>query len=108
MNKVKVIINEEHQILKEQEDILNGRFGKNSWERINVPKNGWKISQIEEVVRDMKDERVVIISPIPLLILRLVKNSTVYVFHNDVREKKELPNGKIIMTIASTGWELLN
>jgi hypothetical protein len=29
------------------------------------------------------------------------------VFHNDRREKKELPNGKVIMTVAKEGWELV-
>jgi len=63
---------------------------------------------------------VVFVSPIPYLMKELSVRSvvanevgdirTLYdvrVFHNDRREKKELPNGKIIMTVASTGWQLV-
>ena len=28
--------------------------------------------------------------------------------HNDRREKKELPNGKVIMAVAQTGWQLVS
>jgi len=31
----------------------------------------------------------------------------VHIFHNDNREKKELPNGKIIHTVAQKGWVLV-
>ena len=31
----------------------------------------------------------------------------VLVFHNDKRQKRELPNGKIISVVAETGWQLV-
>jgi hypothetical protein len=30
-----------------------------------------------------------------------------FVLHNDRREKKELPNGKVIMTVAKEGWMIV-
>ena len=66
---------------------------------------------------------VIFASPVPYMLMRLsdlaaqcIDPNTgtkayalerVYVFHNDNREKKELPNGKIIQTVASTGWILV-
>jgi len=29
-----------------------------------------------------------------------------YLLHNDRREKKELPNGRVISVVAQTGWQL--
>jgi hypothetical protein len=63
---------------------------------------------------------VVFVSPIPALLLILAQRdgerfgsgandglSCVQVFHNNKREKKELPNGKIISVTATEGWELI-
>lgn len=105
-----VIINEQHTLSADQINKLNSKFGEDKWARLNVPADGWNASQQEEVARDLagQDARVVFASPIPLL-LKLVLKAGVetFVFHNDNREKKELPNGKIIFTVAQDGWEIL-
>lgn len=125
MAKVKVIMNEQHSLLEEQERILNEKFGE--WEILSVPSKGWNISEMDEVIRKEFSywEVAVFASPIPYLIKRLsfrtgaqhvdfiegldlrLNAGQVFIFHNDKREKKELPNGKVIFTVAKTGWELV-
>lgn len=122
MKNVKVIINEQHSLMDEQVNILNEKFSDN-WEIFPVPANGWTLEEMKKVYEELKDGYIVIFaSPIPYLIRELsyglgldhgsdgyVKNgaSMVLIFHNDKREKKELPNGKIIQTVAQTGWQLI-
>jgi hypothetical protein len=67
---------------------------------------------MNEVMRDLKgmeDGAIVFASPIPALIKKatLEFGGWVKIFHNDHREKKELPNGRIIMVVAQEGWELV-
>lgn len=106
---VKVIINEQHQLMEEQQKILQETFGE--FEFLKVPADGWNLQEMKEVNESLSGN-VVFCSPIPVL-LGLVaanakeKHTNVYVFHNDVREKKELPNGKIIQVVAATGWQLV-
>ena len=64
---------------------------------------------------------VVFVSPIPYLLKELATKSIrgdyeelatrriydVLVFHNDRREKKELPDGRIIQVVAREGWQLV-
>jgi len=126
MAKVKVLLNEQHSLLKEQEQILNEKFG-DSWEILSVPSKGWSIKEMDEIIRKEFSywEVAVFASPIPYLIKRLsfrcgaqhvdfiegldlrLNAGQVFIFHNDKREKKELPNGKVIFTVAKTGWKLV-
>jgi hypothetical protein len=63
------------------------------------------------------DVTFVFASPIPFLIRQItafVCHNPDYfgirdckVLHNDHREKKELPDGKIIQVVSSTGWQLV-
>jgi hypothetical protein len=119
----RVIINEQHSLLPEQEKILNSQF--DSWEFFKVPADGWTLPEIMEKAKELAKDNVVFCSPIPVLLAELAKNAgfmdacskvengfsgqvpSVYVFHNDVREKKELPNGKIISVTAKEGWQLV-
>lgn len=108
--KVQVIISEQHTILAEQESKLNQNFGQN-WERRNIPADGLSLHEQIELVDELQDEVVVFLSPIPVMIATRLnvpgpKPST-YLFHNDKREKKELPNGKVISVTAQDGWELV-
>lgn len=111
-----VVLNEQHTLLKEQEEILY------NWELLSVPAEGWTLEQMPfEVIFDhMEKEGVVVFaSPIPALLIYAAKKagmtitageqteSLVFVFHNDKREKKELPNGKIISVTAKEGWVLV-
>ena len=102
-----VVINEQHQLMDSQIALLNEVYGENSWERWNVPATGLTALEMEEAVNGFIFEGVypVFASPIPLMIA-LMCGGHFALLHNDKREKKELPNGKVIMTVAQTGWEL--
>lgn len=104
----KVIINETHELLEEQETLLHEKFDE--YVKINVPESGWALEQMIQMIRrELKgDAPIVFVSPIPALMkLASIHRRNFYVFHNDNREKKELPNGKIIMVVSKTGWKLV-
>lgn len=109
--KIQVIINEQHTILPEQKQILDTEYP--NWEYYKVPADGWDIDTIKQlsIILANTTDIVIFISPIPAMIklLSLYQSDEfqVFVFHNDKREKKELPNGKIISVTAQTGWELV-
>ena len=125
--KVYVIINEQHKLFAEQKKLLNRKFG-NGWEFLKVPAAGWSLEKQRDIIkkRFQRGEIAVFASPIPYLLYRLSWSSgawancqgnnlpdnfafcrEVWIFHNDVREKKELPNGKIIQVVAEKGWQLV-
>jgi len=107
--KNQVIINEQHTLLQDQVDLLNHVYGVGMWERLDVPASGWTKDEMEAVVAENGHNNLIFASPIPLLIgMVAAKNNgkQFAVLYNDRREKKELPNGKIIMTVAQTGWQL--
>ena len=109
---VKVILNEQHTLLEEQKTLLDDKFGK-QWVILSVPAEGWNRSEIGEVAKRLVNDTVVFASPIPLLLATLAyeqgcgSTCSVFLLHNDVREKKELPTGKVISVVAKTGWELI-
>lgn len=104
-----VIINEAHNILDEQESILNEIFGNGNWNCLEIPEDGLTKDQIEVIVNGLSnDTKIIFISPLPAMMKMLSKTDIEWsVFHNDIREKKELPNGRIVMTVAKTGWQLI-
>jgi hypothetical protein len=108
---IQVIINEQHTLSADQIQKLDAKFGVGSWSRLDVPADGWIASQIREVIKDLAtpgNNTIIFASPIPLAIkLAFEAGIKTFVFHNDNRDKKELPNGKIIFTVAQTGWEIL-
>jgi hypothetical protein len=122
--KAVVIINEQHSLFLEQKCILDREF--DNWEFITVPAEGWTLDEMKNLlynewaeeydIPDM-DVTFVFASPIPFLIRQItafVCHNPDYfgirdckVLHNDHREKKELPDGKIIQVVSSTGWQLV-
>jgi len=116
MSKTLVILNEQHTLLPEQQKILDHEYGQDGWELFNVPAEGWTLKEMGDLAIMMSTRNVVFVSPIPAL-MKLIADRDVCkwdghqasfrVFHNDRREKKELPNGKVIMTVAKEGWELV-
>lgn len=116
--KTIVILNEQHSLKPEQEQLLLGKF--EAFEILPVPSEGWTLEQITDIANNLfaTQNTIVFASPIPAMIAMLSRwygmlegvyqmgHFPVYVFHNDHREKKELPNGKVIMTVADTGWVL--
>lgn len=120
-----IIINEAHSLLSEQEKILKEKFG--TYEFLHVPKNGWSKEDQQKIAKKLINEggNIVFISPVPMLMALIAFykgygragietgqplmgwDINLYLFHNDKREKKELPNGKIIQVVAQTGWQLV-
>lgn len=121
--KVLVVLNEQHKVSPQQEQLLNDRFGVNGWSKFPVPANGWNKKDMKEVFENFKRAThitVVFVSPVPLLMSRWAwfvgylegrygykPNQEMFLFHNDVREKKQLPDGRIISVFSPTGWELV-
>ena len=110
-----LIINEQHSLFLEQEEILNK---KGSFKKIEVPATGWTLEEQRQVVEELmklldnKHDAIVFASPVPYLLkvmslLSAEAKFVTLVFHNDNREKVELPNGKIINKVAKTGWQLV-
>lgn len=120
---VLVIMNRQHGLFQEQKEILSNKFKDKIIEFFYIPSHGLSLEEIEilseEILSCEKYSDIVFVSPIPHMIQILCVNmgyglatrnkdyTHVWVFHNDKREKKELPNGKIIQTISKTGWKLL-
>lgn len=123
-----VFINEQHSLMDEQEKLLNEEF--DSFSIVKIPATGLSLEEQKEIVVEAGkisnidverniDITFVFASPVPFLLKELSVESRqdgnffmdclyeVKVFHNDNREKKELPNGKIIFTVAKEGWQLV-
>lgn len=119
-----IIINEQHSLLPQQEQLIRKKLGQEI-ELKKIPSEGINRQEIEELAKELgllHNVNIVVLSPIPLLLARLAYYSgvydtlamyggspgnPVYILHNDKREKKELPNGKIISVTAQEGWELI-
>lgn len=117
-----LIINEQHSLLPEQQKLLLDRFG--CFYTLPVPSSGWNVETMTEVANLLKERQAIFASPIPYLIREVAASSSYgnfsiseggnplapklpLVFHNDQREKKELPDGKVIYTVAKEGWQLI-
>ena len=119
--KALVVINEEHTLFPDQERVLLEHF--ESFERVNVPAEGWTLDEIRATAENLwsksGEHAIVFASPIPALLAMLARwngqvegthamtEQNVFVLHNDRRDKKELPGGKIIAAIAAEGWQLV-
>ena len=121
MNAIPVIVimNEQHSLLKDQVRVISKLDPK--FTILNVPAAGWTyeemLSVADSLVVSSDDEHmtIVFVSPVPALLMILSRhdgithkdgfsNLEVRVLHNDNRVAKELPGGKIIHTVAPTGW----
>lgn len=119
--KAMVILNEQHSLTDDQVWVLDEDFDE--FELYPVPADGWTLAEQIKHVRILESmvleggfegETIVVVfaSPIPAMIklcMHLFKkpNHAVKIFHNDRREKEELPNGKIIHKVAKEGWQLV-
>ena len=117
--KAIIIINETHSMMDEQKSIIEERY--QNYEVLKVPSQGWTLEEMrkikskiwEEYMNSSGEMNIIFISPIPYLIKELAllgaefTSFSVLVMHNDVREKKELPDGRIISVVAQTGWQLV-
>jgi hypothetical protein len=108
---VLLVINEQHEVLQDQQKAICEDFCANPLIcRLNIPANGMKADELKKLAKDLAACRchIVFASPIPLLLLLLSSRgkNLVGVLHNDKREKKELPNGKVISVTAQEGWQV--
>src|SRR5690625_2668417 len=90
MNKILVIINEQHELLEEQKTILNKEYGT-SWEIFNVPAEGWTLPQMNDYILPhlLKADTIVFASPIPYLIMKLSQLSGYYSAHIGLQVEHE-------------------
>jgi len=109
-----VVLNEQHKLFPQQHELLDEKFGVGEWELFSVPKEGWKLEDMIYQLDKLWEYRAVVMaSVVPALVSLFINRASVqyaplfYVFHNDKREKKELPNGKIISVVAKEGWKLV-
>ncbi len=119
--KALVIINVSHQLLPSQVERLDATFGPGNWKRLDVPEAGWPRKKQERLASLLCCRTLVFASPVPLLLARSAAIRVhldpamafwgLWVFHNDTRVAKEVPDGKggvkVIHTVANTGWELI-
>lgn len=105
MAKNIVIMNKQHSLTEEQEKILKEKF--NEFRIMFVDEKGWTLDYMRNLTLN-KNDNFIFVSPVPYLLARLCKEQyKVFLFHNDKRDKKELPDGKVIYTVSKTGWELV-
>lgn len=103
-----VIMNQTHSLMQDQQDVLDKTFPQ-GFDILGVPADGWTLQQQLDITQDLIGKTVVFVSPVPVLLAKATKLGVdAYVFHNDNRDKKQLPNGKIIMVVAQTGWQLIH
>jgi len=111
MKVVKIVINEEHRLLKCQHEVLEKTFGRAWYEYIQIPAGGMTAKEQVELAGRMWEEEcdVVVVSPAPVLLTELVKvkkkKGKLYVFVNDKREKIE-KDGRILLKLPADGWYL--
>lgn len=121
MKRAIIVMNETHSLLSEQKEILGRTYEK--FDILPVPSQGWTLDEMIDKIHEIHERAcrekldVVFVSPIPLMIRELTEMSIspnsnnrrykVRLFHNDRREKKELPGGKIVQVVAKEGWQLV-
>lgn len=126
--KVYVIINEQHTLLPAQEKELKECFGDAPVEEVLIPAEGMSIKDQGKLIEYLEEKSgaLVFVSPLPVMLAHAafgkgmieqekadnmgyshVDYPDVFVFANDKREKKELPNGKVISVVAKEGWKLI-
>ena len=107
-----VVINASHTLFPEQVALLG------EYERVDIPEAGLDLGGIRELASTMlkragkEKARIVVASPIPALFVFLAANGQkFYVFHNDKRDAKEVPDGKggkkVVHAVSATGWQLV-
>ena len=95
-----LIINEAHTLLPDQVRELREK-GFDNYEEIRIPKEGWDARTRLSLAHEWagRGGRYIFVSPEPVILGRMAyfavfrKDVAVYVFSNDRRVKKELPDG---------------
>jgi hypothetical protein len=111
-----LIKNAQHTLFQQQEELL-----PKDYTTVNIPAEGLTYEEQFDLVVDIvakldrPQDRVEVFfaSPVPAMLKLLATASgkeerlEIFIFHNDRREKKELPGGKIIQMLAQEGWQLV-
>jgi len=109
--KLYIIINEQHTLLPDQQRLIDERTEEyDSIEEVKIPSCGLNLSEMYDLLDrlDPSKNMLLFVSPIPAMMSFIAQNGDPFlVFHNDRRNKKELPNGKIIYTVAKEGWVIV-
>jgi len=103
-----VVINEQHKLVKNQEDLLNEKFGSN-WKLFHIPMSGWDFEQLQGVLKLLTGDVVVFASPVPYLLKELsaIQPDDTFIFYNDSRNQKNIANGKTVYSVAKSGWMIV-
>lgn len=135
--KAIIVMNEQHSLMKDQKATLDSEYDSyvmydvpaKGWSLDQMEDKYYDLlamlgADIQVIGKDRDDPitrvghqagydtDIVFVSPVQFLLKKLSMTSVgldfhVKTFHNDRREKKELPNGKVIMTVAKEGWQLV-
>ena len=113
--KTQVVINEQHRLVKNQEELLREKFG-DDWEIFPVPMSGWDFDQLQGILKMLKGDPVVFASPVPYLLKELAsyQPDDTYIFYNDTRNQKNVVPSKssdserrTVYSVAKTGWRIV-
>jgi hypothetical protein len=96
-----LVINEQHTLLENQQEVLKEFVGDDVVNIVKIPKDGLTIVEMKKLA---ELENIIFVSPIPVT-MKFANDW--FVFANEKRVKKELPNGKIISVTAQTGWQIV-
>lgn len=118
MKKIFVVINEQHKLLPAQEEEISRVFGEDiELEFVKIPADGLKIHEMDSMVEEwlFNGSTILFVSPIPYMIREYAErrilgsrsSKKIFLFHNDKREKSELPDGRVIYKIAQDGWKIV-
>jgi len=114
-----VIINEQHSLLPTQIALLKDKpifLIKISASGVVLDDQACLAKTLSRILYHYPLTTLVFASPIPFLLREVMIEvmfqdsadcARVRIFHNDRREKKELPDGKINYTIPAEGWKLV-
>lgn len=112
-----IIINEQHNLLDIQESQLKA-LSPDGWEVFSVPRDGLTAPEQRQAAQDLWDAftNIVFVSPVPLLLAEVAHlkgieytvggDHRVFLFVNDRREKKTLPDGRVFSVLPLNGWRL--
>lgn len=111
---LKIVINEQHKLLPQQEEAIRAKWPMAKWEFEKIPANGMPSGYQERLANELFPAIVLFVSPLPVMIRALTEiavkigsdSSHPFLMVNDRREKKEV-NGKIIYTVPQDGWEIV-
>ncbi len=111
MRKLFLVINSQHTLLDNQKEVIKETFPELSWEFVLLPAEGLNLIEIKKLVQELINEEnppILFVSPVPAMMSLLNGfDRQFFVFHNDKRDKKELPDGRIVFTVSKEGWQII-